>query len=349
MPSFDVTLGEAKRAARGALSAFREKCSSLLEARLTTRLGPPREDAATIPALSGPYYSVVIPARNAGRSLPRVLAALASQEPAPLEVIVVDDASTDATAAVARDAGARVVATEGRRFAGGARNTGWRAAQGDLVVFLDADAVPTPGWAAALVSAAAQFPGAIVGCARAITAPSAWGWVARLQVETPYLARGGPRDTAFVSSFCMVVPRGLPLVWDENYGAEDAFFSADASAAGIRLVFDPRIVARHEHERGTFAELRSQQERLAWGMARAARAGLLSRRRAILVRVPLPYFLLLRLPGIYRRLDGEPELRRRFVRLLPRLALAEWTLGWSALGYAFRPPPARGGAQPLFT
>jgi glycosyltransferase involved in cell wall biosynthesis len=304
---------------------------------------------ARIPGLSEPTYSVVIPARNAERSLPRVLAALARQEPAPLEVIVVDDASTDGTAAVAAAHGARVVSTEGRRFAGGARNTGWEAARGDLVVFLDSDAVPTPSWGAGLVRAATEFPGAIVGCARRFTAPTAWGWVARLQVETPYLPRGEPWDTVFVSSFCMAVPRGLDLRWDENYGAEDAFFSADALAAGVRLVFDPRIVATHEHERGTFAELRAQQQRLAWGMARAARAGLLSRRRGLLVRVPLPYFLLLRLPGIYRRLDGEPELRRRFLRLLPRLAVAEWTLGWSALGYAIRPPAGRGGSQPLFT
>jgi cellulose synthase/poly-beta-1,6-N-acetylglucosamine synthase-like glycosyltransferase len=263
-------------------------------------------------------------------------------------VIVADDASTDDTAAVARAHGAQVVGVDGRRFAGGARNTGWAAATGELVVFLDADAVPARGWGAALVAAAQEFPGAIIGCARTFTARTAWGWVAHLQVETPFLARGKPRDVPFVSSFCMTVPRALALRWDESYGGEDAFFSADAVAAGVRVVFDPRLVAAHEHERATFADLRRQQRRLAFGLARAGRAGLLSRNRRILSRLPVHYFLLLRLPGIYRRLEADPALQRRFVSLLPQVVLAEWTLGASALRYAFVPPPARGETQPSF-
>jgi glycosyltransferase involved in cell wall biosynthesis len=296
-----------------------------------------------------PAFSVVIPARNAGRTLPGVLAALAREAPAPLEVIVVDDSSTDETAAIARKHGAQVVSVEGRRFAGGARNAGWAAARGELVVFLDADATPGAGWSAALVRAAEEFPGAIVGCARTFSARTDWGWVAHLQVETPYLARGAPHDVPFVSSFCMAVPRALALPWDESYGGEDAFFSADARAAGVRIVFDPRIVAAHEHERSTFRDLRSQQRRLAYGLARAARAGVLPRNRRLFARVPVHYFLLLRLPGIYRRLSADPELQRRFVSLLPRLAVAEWALGASAVRYALAPPPPRGGRQPSFT
>ena len=295
-------------------------------------------------------YSVVIPARNAERTLPRVLDALAAQEPGPLEVIVVDDGSTDATAETARGRGAHVVEPGPGRFAGGARNAGWDAAgRGDLVVFLDADAVPGDGWGAGIVRAALAFPGSLIGCARTFAADTAWGWVAHLQVETPYLARGGPRETAFVSSFCMAVPREAPLRWDESYGGEDAFFCADARAAGLRIVFDPRIVAAHEHGRSSFADLRRQQRRLAYGMARAARTEALDARRSFFSRLPLHYFLLLRLPVIYGRLDGDPALRRRFVSLLPRLALAEWLLGASALHYAVDRPEPRGGRQPRFT
>ena len=286
-------------------------------------------------------YSVVIPARNAERTLPRVLDALAAQEPAPAEVIVVDDRSIDGTVAIARRGRARVVAPAARSFAGGARNAGWDEASGDLVVFLDADAVPAPGWGAGIVRAAQEFPGALIGCARTFTADTAWGWVAHLQVETPYLPRGGPRETSFVSSFCMVVPRDAPLRWDESYGGEDAFFCADARAAGLRVVFDPRLVAEHVHGRSTFTDLREQQRRLAYGMARAARVEALERSRSVFARVPVHYFLLLRLPVIYRRLDGDTALRRRFVSLLPRLAVAEWTLGGSALHYAVARPAPR--------
>jgi cellulose synthase/poly-beta-1,6-N-acetylglucosamine synthase-like glycosyltransferase len=261
-------------------------------------------------------------------------------------VIVVDDRSTDNTVAVARAYAAAVAPVGVHRRAGGARNAGWDAARGDLVVFLDADAVPSPGWGAALVRAAAEFPGAIVGCARTFSAHTPWGWVAHLQVETVYLPRGAPRDVPFASSFCMAVPRGVTIRWDESYGGEDAFFCADARAAGIRIVFDPRIVAAHEHERETFGELFGQQRRLAFGIARAANAGILPRNRRLLARVPLQYFLLLRLPGIYGRLDH--DRKRRFVSLLPRLVLAEWTLGLQALRYSLAPPTPRGGAQPSF-
>jgi glycosyltransferase involved in cell wall biosynthesis len=299
--------------------------------------------------VSAPQYSVVIPARNAEGTLPPVLASITAQEPAPLEVIVADDGSTDTTAQVAREQGARVVETGGRRFAGGARNAGWEAASGELVVFLDADVVPGPGWGAGVVRAATEFPGAIVGCARRFAPQTPWGWVAHLQVETPYLPRGEPRDVPFVSSFCMLVPQAAPLLWDESYGGEDALFCAEARAAGIRLVFDPRFVAIHEHERASFADLRRQQRRLAYGLARAAQLDERGPAHRFARRLPLHYFALLRLPVLYRRLDEDPELRRRFVGLLPRLALAEWTLGASSVRYAARPPALHDERQPRFS
>ncbi len=277
--------------------------------------------------------SVVIPARNAARTLPGVLDALARQPQRPLEVIVVDDGSTDDTAAIAGRHGARVIPSGDHQLAGGARNAGLEAAQGTVVVFLDSDAVPHREWSDAVARAVAAFPGAIVGCARTFNATTSWGWVAHLQVETPYLPRGEPRDVPFVSSYCMAVPSRLDLRFDESYGGEDALFCAAARAAGVRIVFDPRIVASHEHERRTFADLRAQQRRLAYGLARAAKAGALGRRRAALVRFPIQYFLLLRLPVVYRRLD-DARLRRRFRSVLPQLVLAEWTLGASALRYA---------------
>ena len=299
--------------------------------------------------MSASPYSVVIPARDAEPTLPHVLAALRAQEPAPFEVIVADDGSTDATAHVAREHGACVVETGGGRFAGGARNAGWDAATGELVVFLDADVVPAQGWGEGVARAASEFPGAIVGCARRFEPDTPWGWVAHLQVETPYLPRGGPREVPFVSSFCMLVPRETPLRWDESYGGEDALFCADARAAGIRLVFDPRFVAVHEHDRSSFADLRRQQRRLAYGLARAAQLDERGAAHRVARRLPLHYFALLRLPVLYRRLDQDPELRRRFVALLPRLAVAEWTLGASSVRYAARPPALRDERQPRFS
>ena len=142
----------------------------------------------------------------------------------------------------------------------------------------------------------------------------------------------------FVSSFCMVVPRDAPLRWDESYGGEDALFCADALAAGLRLVFDPRFRRR---ARPRPADVRRPAQPAAPARLRPRAAGTIQREGAhkrVLSRLPLHYFVLARLPVIYRRLDGDPELRRRFVSLLPRMAVAEWTLGLSALRYVGRRP-----------
>lgn len=86
----------------------------------------------------GVRISAVIPARNAAAHLAEALDSIRMQSRAVQEVIVVDDESTDGTAAIAAEYGATVVAGPGRG-AGGARNAGWRAASCEYVAFLDAD------------------------------------------------------------------------------------------------------------------------------------------------------------------------------------------------------------------
>jgi dolichol-phosphate mannosyltransferase len=120
---------------------------------------PPLRAGAPLPA--GTTVSAVIPARDeAARIGPCVLAARA--DPGVSEVIVVDDESTDGTAAVAARAGARVIS--GRPLPGGwvgkqwALQQGLEVASGEYVLTLDADARPRPGLAAALVTAATGGP-----------------------------------------------------------------------------------------------------------------------------------------------------------------------------------------------
>lgn len=87
--------------------------------------------------------SVVIPAHNEeallGATIEAIQAAFASVRGAgPFEIVVVDDDSTDRTAAVAEAAGARVVPAKVRQIAA-ARNAGARAARGEWLIFVDAD------------------------------------------------------------------------------------------------------------------------------------------------------------------------------------------------------------------
>ncbi|MDH5424134.1 MAG: glycosyltransferase [Gammaproteobacteria bacterium] len=88
-------------------------------------------------------YSVVIPAYNEADWLPATLAALKQamlKMPLQGEIIVCDNNSSDATAACANSLGA-VVVTESYNQISRARNTGARAAQGQYLIFLDADTI----------------------------------------------------------------------------------------------------------------------------------------------------------------------------------------------------------------
>ena len=288
--------------------------------------------------------SVVVPARNAARTLPDLLDRLGHELLPDDELILVDDGSTDGTVDTARAGGAHVISSGGEGSVGRACNAGWDAARHETVVFLDADALVAPGWRDGVERAVAEFDGAVVGCARGLIGRNRWSWVAQLQVGTPWLPQGEPRRMRTLPSFCLVVPRDLPVRWDATFGGEDGLFAADVLATGRELVFDPRFYAVHAEYRDTFAQVRAWQRRLAYGMARCApvhREGLYKR---VLWRVPLHYFALLRLPRMYARLSTNDELRARFVRLLPWLVVAEWSLGLAALRYTVRRPPLRASA-----
>ncbi len=89
-------------------------------------------------------YSLIVPAWNEAALLPRLLDSVdAARERltsgAGLEVVVADNASTDATAAIAAARDCRVVRVE-KRVIAAARNAGARAASGDVLCFVDADA-----------------------------------------------------------------------------------------------------------------------------------------------------------------------------------------------------------------
>jgi GT2 family glycosyltransferase len=87
--------------------------------------------------------SAIVPVYNGAATLAQCLAPLAAMLRAGeiAELIVVDDGSTDDSAAVASKLGARVVASGGRLGPGGARNVGAQAASGDTLWFVDADVV----------------------------------------------------------------------------------------------------------------------------------------------------------------------------------------------------------------
>jgi glycosyltransferase involved in cell wall biosynthesis len=116
-----------------------------------------------------PMLSFVVPAYNEELELPSALVAIrnaAETSGQNYEIIVVDDASTDATADLARNAGAEVISIDRRQIAA-ARNTGAGAARGEILFFVDADTQIKPEHVSgALDALAAGYSG---GSARVTT------------------------------------------------------------------------------------------------------------------------------------------------------------------------------------
>jgi glycosyltransferase involved in cell wall biosynthesis len=99
--------------------------------------------------------AVVVAAFNEEQHIERLIRSLANQDAPPNEVIVVDDGSSDSTAARAERAGACVVRTA-HRGAAAARNAGAELATGDILVFLDGDMECGPGFLRRLIAPIAE-------------------------------------------------------------------------------------------------------------------------------------------------------------------------------------------------
>jgi glycosyltransferase involved in cell wall biosynthesis len=210
--------------------------------------------------------SFIIPAFNEERTLGRALQAIASATanlPESLEVIVVDDASTDGTAATAAAAGARVLRVECRHIAA-TRNAGAREARGAWLIFVDADTLVTEEVVAAAV--AALRAGAVGG-----------GCDIRFEGRLPLYAR-------VLIAAALPIYRALRLAagcfvfctheaFDRVGGFDETLFAAEEVALSRSLRRHGRFVILAEHVLTSGRKLRTHSGRevlgsllrLAWG------------------------------------------------------------------------------------
>jgi rhamnosyltransferase len=198
---------------------------------------------------AGPLVSVVIRAKDEAGSIGRTLEMLSAQTAAEQsQVIVVDSGSRDATVAIARDSGARVIEIPAAGFTyGGALNTGCSAAGGELLVALSAHAFPRDdGWLERMIE---PFGDERVACACGYgTWPDGSPLRGRVLQDTE-LARREPRFGYSNSSgaFRASLWRERPFREDMP-GTEDKEWAWHWLQRGLIVVIDPALATVHDHD-----------------------------------------------------------------------------------------------------
>jgi GT2 family glycosyltransferase len=178
--------------------------------------------------------------------------------------VVVDDGSGPETEAVLVAASARgglplrAIRHETAQGPGAARNAAWRAGHAPLVVFTDDDCVPTPGWLAGALAAAASRPGAVI---QGRTEPDpAERHRDGLFSRTVCIQRLGPHYETCNILYPRTVLERLHG-FDENFGlapgGEDTDLAWRAIELGVPTAFAPEALVHHAVERlGPMGSLR---------------------------------------------------------------------------------------------
>jgi GT2 family glycosyltransferase len=193
--------------------------------------------------------AVIVPAADSAATLGATLAALADQDTGePYEVVVVDDGSSDDTAAVAESAPGPVrLVRQERSGAAPARNRGAGETDAPVLAFTDADCVPTPGWLSAglrAIEGADLVQGAVLADPAADPGPFDRSlWVTH--------------ETGFYETASLFVRRStfeaaggfeplFPATDVERPLGEDTWFGWRARRAGARTTFCAGALVHHE-------------------------------------------------------------------------------------------------------
>lgn len=208
--------------------------------------------------------SAIIPVWNGEAHLTACLDALLVQAGVELEVIAVDNGSSDGSAALLRQRYPAVRLIESERnlgYAGGC-NVGLRAAGGDVLLLLNQDTVVRPGWAATLYAALQDTSVGVVGCKLLYNdglVQHAGGILRWPRAEADHWghceADDGrwdvPREPDYVSGAAWGMRRDtFERVGELDEGFWPAYYEDDdyclrVRQAGLRVLYVPRAVAVH--------------------------------------------------------------------------------------------------------
>jgi GT2 family glycosyltransferase len=212
-----------------------------------------------------PTVSVIVCTHNGAATLTECLDGVSRLRYPDVEVIVVDDGSTDATAQIASGyEQVRLISTQPRGLSG-ARNTGVNAARGEIVAFLDDDCSPDPDWLRFAVARLRAGQDAGVGGPN--IPPASEGPIARCVARAP----GGPTHVLMSATQAEHVAGCNMLFWRDALLAVGAFDERFRQAgddvdlcwriheAELTLGFCPSAVVWHRRRASIRAYLRQQR------------------------------------------------------------------------------------------
>ena len=200
--------------------------------------------------------SVIIPAYNSEKTIGQCLEALSNQTAGRLdyEIIVVDDGSTDRTAEIAGKYTGIKLLKQGNAGPAAARNNGAKAAQGDIILFTDADCVPDPDWINQMLL---PFEKEQDLCgAKGIYKTRQKELAARfvqIEYQDKYDLLRKSKYIDFIDTYSAGFKRDVFLRfqgYDTSFPvacAEDVELSFRMSNAGLKMVFNPQAVVYHTH------------------------------------------------------------------------------------------------------
>jgi len=230
--------------------------------------------ATPVKAAAFPRISVIIPCRNEEKAIGEVIRLVKAQTPvgSELEIIVVDDGSTDRTAQIAEDVGAIVLhipAKEGGGNPAAGRNKGAAISSGDPIIFLDSDCTPHEDWLANLLRHHAEGVEVVGG---SLGLPPGLGWSARCDYYCGWYHVHPHSRAAWVLHHppCnLSVRRDVFLSTDGYverqpiaYAHEELEWQSAVLAKGGRIFFEPKAAVDH-HNRPGFSNLLRRNYR--WG------------------------------------------------------------------------------------
>jgi GT2 family glycosyltransferase len=248
--------------------------------------------------MGNPELSVVIISRDDRDYLRRCLNALSALDKEAVEIILVDNASTDGTVEMVRDRFPRVRLTVNRRNLGvaRARNQAVALARGDFFLILDSDTAPREGAVESLLEFIKSRPEAGLVAPRLVDPdgntqltcrffPTLWTTVCRRLDRFAFFRRqpalaeqmmsgwdhGSVREVQYVIGACQLIRREA---WDNAgplderifFGPEDIDFCIALGRAGWRIIYYPRAVVEHAEKRHTKGFFRFSHWRHVWGV-----------------------------------------------------------------------------------